>query len=745
MSATPAPRVIDGPPPPVDPEVESRDNQGHATIRAVRIAGPLKIDGKLDEEMYQEVRPIGGFIQQEPHEGEPITERTEAWVFFDDTTLYVAARCWDSRPEREIANELRRDMVNISNNDNFVVILDTFYDRRNGFYFQTSPVGALRDLTITDEGNPNESWNTIWYVKPGRFDGGWTMEMAIPFKSLRYGSAGPQVWGINFRRTMKWKNENAFLTRVPNAYGGLGIFYLSVAGTLVGLEAPASSRNLELKPYLASSITTDRTAAVPTSNEWAKNVGFDFKYGLTRGLIADATYNTDFAQIEEDLQQVNLTRFSLFFPEKRDFFLEGQGVYAFGGAQLVANPGALPAQLQDTAGDVPIVFFSRQIGLLNGQALPVIAGGRLTGTMGRYSIGALNIETDDKPSAGAVRTNFAALRIKRNILRKSNVGVIATRRGPSAGGVGDNIVMGADANLNFYKSISVNSYFVKTRSDGLTGHDMSYRTRFDYNADRYGLAFEEMMVGDNFNPEIGFRRRHDFARNYALARFSPRPKNSRVVRRFTFRGSFDYVTNGDRTQLENRTLKGNFLTEFQNSDNVQLEHTHDYEFLPQDFHISPGVVVPTGGYTYQNTKVTYLLGQQHRVSGTASLAHGSFYGGGTKTELNFSAGRGIVTSRFSIEPGLSLNWVDLPFGDFSTGLWNARIVLAPTPRMAISSLLQFNALAHTLNSSVRLRWEYIPGSELFLVYSDGRNALVSGVPELMNRTLAFKVTRLLRF
>jgi hypothetical protein len=287
----------DDPPPPQPPEVESRDDRGHATVRAVRIQQPLNIDGRLDEGVYHEVPAITGFIQQEPREGDPVSEKTEVWILFDETTLYVAARCWDSHPEREVVNELRRDQTNISMNENLAVILDTFHDRRNGLYFQTSPLGAIRDLAITDEGSPNESWNTIWYMKAGRFDGGWTAEMAIPFKSLRYVGAGPQTWGINIRRTIKWKNENAYLTRVPNAFGLFGIQHVSVAGTLVGVEAPASSRNLELKPYITSTVTTDRTTAVPVVNHWARDIGFDFKYGLTRGLVADFTYNTDFAQV----------------------------------------------------------------------------------------------------------------------------------------------------------------------------------------------------------------------------------------------------------------------------------------------------------------------------------------------------------------------------------------------------------------------------------------------------------------
>jgi hypothetical protein len=372
-------------------------------------------------------------------------------VLFDRENLYIAARCWDDHPERWVVTELRHDNNNIIDNENLSVSLDTFHDRRNGFMFQTNPLGALREQAFTDEVNINSNWNTIWQVKSGRFEGGWTVEMVIPFKSLRYRDSGPQVWGINFRRIVKWKNETSFLTRVPRAYGRNGLFRVSAAGTLVGLETPAQSMNLELKPYAVSSVTTDHAAATPFNNRFTRNGGFDFKYGLTRSLIADATVNTDFAQVEEDVQQVNLTRFNLQFPEKRDFFLEGQGIFTFGGSRNGSS-----------GNDVPILFFSRRIGLSQGQSVPVLAGGRLTGTVGKFGIGALNIQTDDKPAAGAVATNFSVVRLKRDILRRSNIGLLATRRTPAASASDANAAFGADANLAFFRNLSIVGYYART-------------------------------------------------------------------------------------------------------------------------------------------------------------------------------------------------------------------------------------------------------------------------------------------
>ena len=312
--------MIDGPPPPIAPEVVSRDEMGGATVRAIRLAEGISVDGQLDEVVYQEVLPISNFVQQMPVEGAPATEKTEAWVMFDDTNVYVGARVWDSAPESEwVANEMRRDTNQLRQNDTFTAFFDTFYDRRNGVNFYTNPLGARADQQFTNEGNPNGDWNPVWDVRTGRFSGGWTVEMEIPFKTLRYRSETPQLWGIQLRRAIRRKNEMVYLTRLPLTAGGgsntSGIFMVSAAGTLFGLEPPAATRNIEIKPYLIGGITKDVAANPLASNERNGEFGLDVKYGITQNLTADLTYNTDFAQVEVDEQQVNVTRFSLFFPD----------------------------------------------------------------------------------------------------------------------------------------------------------------------------------------------------------------------------------------------------------------------------------------------------------------------------------------------------------------------------------------------------------------------------------------------
>ncbi|MGE0450324.1 MAG: DUF5916 domain-containing protein [Vicinamibacterales bacterium] len=720
---------------PVPPATLAQDERGRIVVRAVRLERGLTIDGRLDERVYQEVPAIDHFVQQVPKEGEPGTERTEAWILYDDTYFYFSARLWDSHPERIAANEMRRDGGNIfSGGDSMTLVLDTFFDQRNGFLFQTNPLGAVRDQQIAD-GQYIESWNTIWQVKSSRFPGGWSLEMQIPFKSLRYRDNGNVIWGINFRRVVRWKNEFHGLTAMPAAFGPSGLGQMQMAAPLVGLVTPSRSRNIELKPYGVSSVTTDASAATPTNNDLKGNFGTDFKYGLTRSLIADVTYNTDFAQIEEDVQQVNLTRFNLLFPEKRDFFLEGQGIYAFGGRSVLGSASG------DT-NDVPVMFFSRQIGLARGQPVPVIGGARITGKASRYDIAALNMQTAEKESLGAPSTNFSAVRLRRDILRRSNVGVIATMRNPQAPGEATTKTYGGDFSIRFSPNVTALGYYARADTTGSNDSDASYRGNFEWAHDRYGIVAEHLFVGKGFTPSVGMTRRLDFHRDLASLRFSPRLRNSKLMRKLTWQGSWIYYTDAGRTQVQNRTLEGLFNIEFHSGDTLQFLASDDYELLPQNFTISRGVVVPRGGYQNNNLRVQYTRANQRKFAGRFIVSKGALYGG-TRRDASYS-GRVAFRPQFAIEPGISLSWVRIPFGDFNARLITNRFTYTPTARLQVSSLVQWNIDAKTTSASVRMRWEYILGSELFVVYSDGRD-LAGPTNRLVNQTFAVKITRLLRF
>jgi hypothetical protein len=717
-----------------------KDAEGRITIRAIRLREPLKLDGILEEPVYREHEPASHFIQQEPNEGAPASERTEAWVMFDGDHIYVAARCYDSEPERMVVNEMRRDSQAIFNNENLTIGLDTFYDRRSGWFFQTNPLGAIRDQEVPNERDNNNDWNTVWDARAQRTAEGWTVEVAIPFRSLRYPAAGAQTWGINLRRTIRWKNEQAFLSPVPASYGVRGMYKFSSAATLVGLEAPQQGRNLEIKPYGISSLTTNRAAVRPFSNDLGGDAGFDVKYGLTKGLTFDFTYDTDFAQVEDDEQQVNLTRFSLFFPEKREFFLESQGIFAFASQQASGGgSGGVGAGTNLT----PSLFFSRRIGLAGTQVVPIQAGGRLTGRAGRYAIGLLNIHTGENDIVSASPTNFSAVRVRRDLFARSTVGIMATRRDPGAGGRSSEAI-GVDANFALWQDLFVRSYYARTSASGRSprGGD-SYRAEFDYMGDRYGFRAEHLTVGRAFNPEIGFLRREAFRRNAAVARFSPRPsRRLPMVRKFTYEAGFDYITNPDGV-LESREAQGTFKVEFQNSDVATVEYARTFEWIPDTFPIASDVTILPGAYHFQDVRGTFQLGNQHKLSGTFTLARGSFWGG-TKTEAGYR-GRLELSHRFYMEPGISFNAVTLPVGDFTAKLISTRATFTFTPRIFTSALVQYNSSSNALTGNYRFRWEYRPGSDLFVVYSDGRDTTVRGYPELMNRTFVIKATRLFRF
>ena len=727
------PPVFDGPPVPQPPEVISRDAAGRATIRAVRLTEPLEIDGNLDESVYREVRSASGFIQVEPDEGAPATNQTEVWLLFDDTNIYLTVKCWESNPERVVANDMRRDGANVSGNDRIGFSFDTFYDRRNSFTFAINPIGGRLDGQITDERGYNQDWNAVWDFGVGRFDGGWTVETAVPFKSLRYRPGRDQVWGVQVGRRNRWKNEISYLTPIP--YGVSGLFQMSLAPTLVGLEAPPGSRNLEIKPYAVSDASTDAGATPTTSTELGAEIGLDVKYGITQNLTADLTVNTDFAQVEADEQQVNLTRFSLFFPEKREFFLENQGTFAFGGAGTGPS-GAV-------GGDAPILFYSRRIGLNEGRAVPIDVGGRLTGRVGAFTVGMLNIQTADEPVSGGQATNFSVVRVKRDVLRRSSVGAIFTGRSVSTLGAGSSQTYGVDGTFAFYDHLSINTFWAKTQTDGLSGDDTSYLGQLEYDGDRYGVRLDRLSIGEGFNPEVGFVRRRDIRRSFGELRFSPRPQSIAAIRKFSWTGSFADVEN-TAGRLETRDWGGEFSVEFENSDRFFINYENTYEFLSRPFQIAPGTVIPIGGYDFANVRTGFTFGTQRAVSGGVSAEHGTFFSG-HKTALTVSRGLVELSPQFSIEPTVSINWVDLAQGAFTTTLVGSRVTFTMTPFSFVSALLQYNSSASVVSANVRLRWEYQPGSELFVVYNEQRDTLTPRFPELENRALIIKINRLFRF
>lgn len=694
----------------------------------------IKVDGRLDEAIYSRIAPASGFIQQEPSEGALATEQTEAWIFFDDKNIYVSARCLDSHPERMVMNELRRDHFNLFDNENFGVAIDTFHDKRNGYMFYTTPLGGLYDGLITDESNMNRDWNTVFEAKAATDARGWTVEFVIPFKSLRYAPGTP--WGINFRRRVRWKNELSYLTLIPASAGRRGITKLSSAATLTGIETPGSSRAIEVKPYVTGGLSTDRTLARP--DDWKGDAGFDGKVTLSSALALDLTYNTDFAQVEDDLQQVNLSRFSVFFPEKRDFFLEGQGIFGIG------NQGGGPGG--GGSSQAPVLFFSRRIGLSDDALVPIRGGARVTGKVAGWSVGALQMRTGRDTVTNARNNDFSVLRLKRDVLKRSSIGAIVTRRA-YAGSAPVNLVYGSDVNLAFKSTVRITG--IAARSDAGTGphDDVFYQGRFEWNADRYGLEADHMRVEEHFDPGVGFVPRSNIQRDQLRARFSPRPARDlfKRVRKFTWGLNFDTIDTASTGAFESRQLEARSETEFQNGDQLYFQYTRNREVVTESFEVAGGLIVPVDSYRFNEFEARYQMGQQRKFAGSFSFQRGGFYGG-TRTGYQYSQGKIEVTSRLSIEPQIQLDRLDTPFGKVTTKLVSSRVNWTLSPRMAVSALSQYNSTTNELATNLRFRWEYQPGSDLFVVYGDGRDTRSpSRIPALTTRSFVVKFTRLFRF
>ena len=375
--------------------------------------------------------------------------------------------------------------------------------------------------------------------------------------------------------------------------------------------------------------------------------------------------------------------------------------------------------------------------------MPILGGGRLTGKVGDFSVGALNIQTDDALTAETVATNFTVLRVKRDILRRSRIGGIFTGRSISTKGPGSNQVFGLDAAFSFYENLNFNGYYARSQTPGMTGEDASYQTAVTYNGDLYAFQVDHLLVGDHFNPEIGFLRRDDFRRTFATAQFSPRPAGIASVRQFTVGADLDYIETVAGV-LETRIQLARFKTEFENSDQFNADIAESYELLDRPFRIASDVSIPVGAYKFQDYFVAYTLGQQRRASGSFSLQRGEFFDGHI-TALGYQRSRITVTSQFSFEPGVSINRIELPGGHFTARLLTSRLTYTLTPRMFFGGLVQYNSGTQSVNANLRLRWEYSPGSELFVVYNDVRDTALRGTPILQNRAFIVKFTKLFRF
>ena len=711
-------------------------------VQATRTPTPPSIDGRLDDLVWQQAPTIADFFQREPIEGAPPTEQTQVRILFDDDHLYFALRCFDSQADRLVANQMRRD-ADLDENDNIQIILDPYNDRRGGFYFSTNPLGARQDLLLTDEGRTrNQAWDSVWQSRTRIDSLGWSAEVAIPFDQVRYPDSDQAVWGINIGRAIRRKNEEVFLVPPPQSYGFRGRYRTSLLATLTGLGQLQSRPPLAVVPFLLSG--TQRDFTDDGSTEYDLDPGLDFKYGLTPALTMDLSYKTDFAQVEADQEQINLTRFSLFFPEKRDFFLEGAGIFEFGERVERQGFGGPPPTL---------LFYSRRIGIEEGHNLPVLAGGKLTGRAGPYQIGTLRMTTQamtfvdeeeedrfvtadgdllDEDQAElsedtivdtlqlnipdtlrVAQTDFTVLRIKRDLLGRSNLGFIAIDKQP--GSEGDyNRTGGVDFTLSLLQAaLNLRGFAAKTWTPQIAGRDRAGLLELDYRQGRFETGLSYLDVEEDFAPEVGFVPRTDIRRFKGNGRYRPRPAMG-WIRMFSLGPRFTYLTDRNNT-LQSRDFEFSAFVNLEIGDWFGGRYRHRYELLDEAFEIRDDQEIPPGAYEFGSYQFNLFADSSRRLSGRASYEFGDFFNGTRQRVSTESVWR--YNARLELEGTYEFNHINLPNGAFNTHLFGHRFLYSFSPDMFVRGFLQWNSAQELAGGNFLFNYRYLPGSDLFLVYN----------------------------
>ncbi len=708
------------------PVVDSASPSQNKTVVAVRTTLPVQIDGDLSEAAWQELSPATRFVQAEPYEGEAATERTEVKVLYDDENLYIGVYCYDNDSARIMTNSLKRDFTS-AEADAFEVILDTFRDARNGFLFITNPQGAKRDVQVSNEGRTqNVDWDTVWDVRSQVNGDGWTSEMMIPFKSLSFDEKqGGQLWGINFSRRIRRKNEIAYWAPVPHRYN---ISRVSLAGTLTGLEEIRRRRSWKVKPFGIAGV---RKLSLQDSVEEEIDAGVDAKYSVTPGMTLDLTLNTDFSQVEVDEQQINLTRFPLFFPEKREFFLENSGVFQLGDIPFELGP----ARSRETQ-----LFFSRRIGLSEDrEPVSILGGARLSGQLGKFSLGLLNMQTQDADD-GTPGSNFAVTRVKRDILANSDIGaIVVNRQGSERGDF--NRTFGVDTNFRFWQNLTINGYLAKTQTDGLSGRDLARKVTGQWrdNLLLFQVVFSETQ--ENFNPEVGFTSRPGVETRFIRNRIElrPRPPRNPIIREFQPHMIIRYFMDENNRII---TKQGHYAlqVDFHDGSSFEIFYAPEFDRLDSPFQIRPDFAIPVGDYKFDAWHLELATDPSKMLFGTLNFAKGNFYSG-KRTSLT-ATGTFRPNYRFSVENRYSLNDVDLEEGSFTTHLVRSRINYYFSTRMFLSAFLQYNSDRNLISSNIRFNFIHRPLSDLFVVYNEDRD--ISGTGRT-DRAFTVKYTHLISF
>jgi hypothetical protein len=702
-------------------------NSSKPVIHPVKVEAsdtPL-LDGVLDDPAWALATPVSDFRQREPNEGDPATEKTEVRIVYTQSALYLGVICFDSEPDRIQATQLRRDDT-LQNDDTFAFLFDTYNDSRNAYLFRTNALGARYDALITDESrNVNSQWDEKWSAE-GKINGdGWALEIEIPFKSLRSRKDELQSWGINFERMIRRKNEETYWSGYGQDYE---FWNVSQAGQLNQLESVKTGLRLRIKPYVLGGFTQLPPQEDGSNWENESRIGLeDVKVSITPSVTADFTVNPDFAQADVDESRVNLTRFSLFFPEKREFFLEGAGMFEFGTA---------PARFSFGGPEV-VLFYSRRIGIDEDEEgdreqVPINFGAKLTGDAGGFQFGLLNAGTRNTDFANAA--NFSVFRVKRKILQRSYVGGMFTNKSVSNDG-GFNRVFGVDANFVLFDKMVLTGFFAKSDSGLDSKANQSYQASARWNSDLFDVDAERTSVDRDFDPQIGFVLRDNMTKHRFRLAWKPRPGID-FIRQFWVSTTHQFYQSHDGF-LESRENEAFFGLRLESGDFLGAGPVFNYESLDEPFEIHPDVTIPEGDYEFYQTTAWARFFSGRRIAGGARMAVGQFYDG-TLLSLSFDPSI-TINEHLSVDLSYGHSKADLPWGSFTAQVINSRFNVNLSNKLMTSTTVQYDNVSDEFNFNFRVNYIYRPGDDLFIVYNEGRD-LDMMTRGLLNRTLLVKFT-----
>ena len=710
-------------------------------VYAVRVDKGPRMDGRLDDAVWQEAKPIEGFVQRDPGYWTPSTERTVARIVYDNEKLYFGFECYDSEPQRIVANNMRRDSE-VWGDDNVQILLDTYNDRQTGMFFFVNSLGAKRDLILSQEGRTyNSDWDCVWEAKGSRHNKGWSVEVAIPFDQMRFKEEEDAVWGINLARFIARKTEATAIMIGQRSASSLQRYRTADLAELRGLKDLKTKRVFQVKPYVLPGASKDFLATNPSATSSFES-GMDVRYGLTPNMTLDLSYNTDFAQVEGDQEQVNLTQFPTFFPEKREFFLEGSTLFDFGEAATTRGGDTRPPT---------ILFYSRRIGLESGQPVPILLGSKLSGKTGKTSVGVINALTDSKTRQdGSViqRSNFSVFRVKQDVWARSNVGAIFVNKQtnvPGSGWDAYNRAGGVDFSFSPTKTLNFQGFYARTWDSAIMDTDDARFFQARYSGALFSGQVKLVDIEENFQPRAGYINRRagliGLRRYEVETRVRAQPNNIKGIR---------YISAGPRVRLftdrDNNVkfwdTRLTWYTRLKPGDYLKFIATQTHDVVERMFRPSkkrPNVIIPQDTYDFTQIVVGISPSRSRKLRPAIDFEYGTYYTGkryGIEMETAYRP-----SGQLSIETEYVINWLRLPQDNFNVQTLSNRLIYSFSTDFYVKLFAQWNNDRELASVNFLVNYRFKPGSDIYLVYDQGFDT-ISGLED-RSRALLVKVSYML--